>query len=66
MPAAPPPDPPITVRLDRLRAEIMDRPAAAGELPAGEPLYQAVRDFTHPQTPRDDITAVIIKVDSAP
>ncbi|MFB4308800.1 HEAT repeat domain-containing protein [Actinomadura sp. GTD37] len=43
MPAAPPPDPPVPVRLDRLRAEIIARPAAARDEPAGEPLYQAVR-----------------------
>ncbi|MEU5994467.1 HEAT repeat domain-containing protein [Spirillospora sp. NPDC047418] len=40
MPAAPPP---VPVRLDRLRAEIIGRPAAVREAPAGEPLYQAVR-----------------------
>ncbi|MFA1538653.1 HEAT repeat domain-containing protein [Actinomadura monticuli] len=43
MPAAPPPGPPAAVRVDRLRAEIIGRPAAVRDEPAGEPLYQAVR-----------------------
>jgi hypothetical protein len=27
-------------------------------------LFQAVRDFTHPATPTDDVTAVVLKVEA--
>ncbi|MEO3827081.1 HEAT repeat domain-containing protein [Actinomadura sp. B10D3] len=43
MSAAPSPSPPVPVRIDRLRARIAARPAAARKEPAGEALYQAVR-----------------------